>query len=134
MGDMNADVQPAEHRPKLRSIWRGVLRRCPRCGKGDVLAGYLAVTPRCCVCGECLGHIKADDGPAYFTVLIVGHIVVPVSLWVEQVWAPPVIPHLIVAVLVTCLLIWQMLPSAKGAVVGLMWALGLRGDERHGDQ
>jgi len=118
-------------RSKFRSIWRGMRRRCPRCGRGPVLAGYLAVTPRCPVCGERLGHIRADDGPAYFTVLVAGHIVVPISLWVEQTWAPPVVPHIIVAILLTCLLIWQLLPSMKGAVVGLMGALRLQGYERH---
>lgn len=98
-----------------------------------MLAGYLAVTPRCLVCGEELGHIRADDGPAYFTVLVVGHVIVPISLWVEQTWAPPVVPHIIVAILLTCLLIWQLLPCMKGAVVGLMWALRLKGDEHHGE-
>lgn len=123
----------APPRSKARSLWRGFRRRCPRCGVGPCLAGYLSVVPECVTCGEKLGHIRADDGPAYFTVLIAGHVVVPVSLWVEQTWAPPVIPHVAVAILLTGLMIWQLLPSAKGAMVGLMWALGLSGDERQGD-
>ncbi|MEW5726742.1 MAG: DUF983 domain-containing protein [Pseudomonadota bacterium] len=120
-------------RSKARALWRGFRRRCPRCGVGPCLAGYLAVVPECVVCGEKLGHIRADDGPAYFTVLIAGHVAVPISLWVEQTWAPPVIPHILVAILLTGLMIWQLLPTAKGAMVGLMWALGLSGDERQGD-
>jgi uncharacterized protein (DUF983 family) len=130
---MQADPPSEAPRSKLLSIWRGLLRRCPNCGKGPVLAGYLTVSPFCSCCGERLGHIRADDGPAYFTVLVVGHIVVPISLWVEQTWAPPVVPHIAAAILLTCLLIWQMLPSMKGAVVGLMWALRLKGDERQGE-
>ncbi|MGE5546005.1 MAG: DUF983 domain-containing protein [Solirubrobacterales bacterium] len=124
---------PPLDRSKRRAIWRGFLRRCPRCGIGSVLAGYLTVAPKCEYCGEPLGHIRADDGPAYFTVLIVGHVVVPATLWIEQTWSPPLIPHIAGALVATSLLIWQLLPSVKGAMVGLMWSLGLKGDERQGD-
>ncbi len=131
---MNTQSPPVlAPRSKARALWRGFRRRCPRCGVGPCLAGYLTVAPRCPHCGEPLGHIRADDGPAYFTVLVAGHVAVPVSLWVEQTWAPPVIPHVLGAVLLTGLLIWRLLPAAKGAMVGLMWALGLKGDERQGD-
>ena len=39
-------------------------------------------------CGEALHHHRADDAPAYFVILIVGHIVVPVVLIVETAFAP----------------------------------------------
>lgn len=120
-------------RSKVLVLWRGLRRRCPRCGVGRCLVGYLTVAPYCEHCREPLGHIRADDGPAYFTVLIAGHVAVPITLWVEQTWAPPVVPHIAVAILLTGLFVWQLLPSVKGAMVGLMWSLGLRGDERQGD-
>lgn len=87
----------------------------------------------CPVCGERLGHIRADDGPAYFTVLVVAHIMVPLSLLAEQRWQPPVVPHILAAVALGSVLIWQLLPRIKGAMVGVMWALRLRGDEVQGD-
>jgi uncharacterized protein (DUF983 family) len=34
--------------------------------------GYLAVVPRCPACGEPLGDYRAADGPAFFTISIVG--------------------------------------------------------------
>ncbi len=80
-----------------------------------------------------LGHIRADDGPAYFTVLVVAHIMVPAALVVERHWHPPLVPDLSAAILAAAMLIWQLLPRIKGAVVGLMWALGLSGDELQGD-
>lgn len=130
-----AQIAPdtGERRSKLNAMIRGFLGHCPRCGMGRVLQGYLTVVPRCPHCGEGLGHIRADDGPAYFTILIVGHIVVPASLLVEQTWAPPMIPHMAVSMVIAGLLIWKLLPATKGAMVGLMWALGLKGDERQGD-
>jgi uncharacterized protein (DUF983 family) len=97
------------------------------------LRNYLKVRDACPHCGEPLGHIRADDGPAYLTVLIVGHITVPLSLLVEQHWHPPMVPHMILAVALACVLIWQLLPRVKGAMVGLMWSLKLRGDEIQGD-
>lgn len=117
----------------VNAILRGLLRRCPNCGVGPSLDGYLKVHAACTHCGEPLGHIRADDGPAYLTVLLVGHIVVPLSLVAEQKWQPPVVPHMIVAAVVAAVLIWQLLPRLKGAMLGLMWALDLHGSERQGD-
>ena len=34
-------------------------------------------------CGEALGHIRADDLPPYATILLVGHLIVPLVLWVD---------------------------------------------------
>jgi len=111
------------------SLWRGFRGRCPQCGIGRVLQGYLKVRAVCPHCGERLGHIKADDGPAYFTVLIAGHVMVPLVLVAEQTWHPPIETTLAVSLVGLGLLIWRLLPRVKGAVLGLMWALGLSGDE-----
>lgn len=135
IGEMH--IQPVEHPPARRSkalaIWRGFRRRCPRCGEGRVLSGYLRVAKECTYCHEPLGHIRADDGPAYFTILIAAHVIVPATLWAEQAWSPPLVPHLLASLTLAGLLIWQLLPSVKGAMIGLMWALGLRGDEVQGE-
>ncbi len=97
------------------------------------MEGYLRIRAACPHCGERLGHIKADDGPAYFTMLIAAHVVVPLTLMAEQAWHPPLEVQMAVAVSGLCLLIWRLLPRVKGAVLGLMWAHGLRGDEVQGD-
>lgn len=136
---MNTAIPPplptlqSERPSKLTALLRGLRRRCPKCGIGSYRIGYLTVADHCAHCGERLGHIRADDGPAYFTILVVGHIVVPGALMVEQAWAPPLEAFVAGALLVTCLLIWLLLPSIKGGMVGIMWALKLKGDEVHGD-
>ena len=110
------------------AILRGLARRCPSCGVGHPFAGYLKVRD-CPHCGEALGHIRADDFPPYLTIAIVGHIVVPLLLVSERFLAPPTWLQLSIAVPVTLGLTLALLPRVKGAILGLMWHLGLRGDE-----
>ncbi len=120
-------------RPVARSLLRGLRQRCPKCGIGAAMEGYLRVREHCPHCAEPLGLIHADDGPAYFTMLVSGHVVVPLVLIVEQQWHPPLVPMMVAAVAAMGLLIWRLLPRMKGAVLGLMWALRLNGDEVQGD-
>ena len=42
-----------------------------------------------------LHHHRADDAPAYFVILIVGHLVVPIALAIETAFAPPYWVHLV---------------------------------------
>ncbi len=114
-------------------LWRGFTGRCPHCGQGRVLFAYLRVMPHCLSCGEKLGHIRADDGPAYFTLFAVAHVVVPGALWVEQAWSPPLAPFVAATMAAALMLIGILLPAFKGATVALMWRLRLKGDEHQGD-
>jgi len=59
----------------------------------------------------------------YFTILIVGHIVVPLILLVEQHLAPPVSAQLAIWLPVTALLTLALLPYVKGAVMAAIWSL-----------
>ena len=121
-----ASSQP-EPRPWPKSLWRGFLRRCPHCGKGPLIAGYLKAAERCSACGEVLHHHCADDAPPYFTIFIVGHIVVPSVLIVEKLWQPPLVLHFALWLVVTLALTFLIMPSVKGAIIGLQWALRLHG-------
>lgn len=112
-------------------IRRGLRRRCPNCGEGRSFRGYLTVTDACTACGESLGHIRADDFPPYLTILIVGHIVVPLSLMAEQSYHWSTKLHMAVWLPITLVLMLMVLPIMKGAVVGLMWRLSLSGNEQH---
>jgi uncharacterized protein (DUF983 family) len=69
-------------------IVRGLLGRCPCCGKGRMFGAFLKVKDYCEVCGEELHHHRADDFPAYVVILIVGHLLVPAVLSVETNFAP----------------------------------------------
>jgi uncharacterized protein (DUF983 family) len=67
-------------RDVMQAMRRGFCGRCPNCGKGRLFRAFLKVVDRCDHCGEELSHHRADDAPAYFVILIVGHIVVALPL------------------------------------------------------
>lgn len=72
-------------------------------------------------------HHRADDAPPYFTMLIVGHIVVGGVLALEQTYAPDSWVHGLIWLPLTLALSLWFLPRVKGAVVGLQWALRMHG-------
>lgn len=118
-------IQPdRELKPALRKGWR---RRCPSCGQGQLLEGYLKVRERCPACREEFSHHRADDGPAYFTILIVGHLMAPLLLIVFEVWRPePMVLFTIFAVGCAALSLF-LLPRIKGAIVAFQWARRMHG-------
>lgn len=113
----------------MKVLTRGFRRKCPCCGEGRLFDGYLKVTPQCTACGDQLGHIRADDFPPYLTMAIVGHIVVPLVLILERLYAPSITMHLAILLPLTAILTYFFLPRVKGAIVGWMMHLGIRGDE-----
>ncbi len=114
-----------------RAVGRGFSCRCPRCGGGNIFARYLKPAATCSQCSEPYGEIRTDDIAPYFTILVVGHLIVPLVLMVEQMYAPPTWVHWSVWPPLTLLCTFLFLPRIKGAVMGWMWWLGIRGDEQH---
>ena len=121
------DAVTQEKRSWKQAIWRGLRSSCPSCGRGQMFTKFLKVAETCDNCGEELHHHRADDAPPYFTMFIVGHIVVPLVLLVEKLWAPPLMAHFIVWTIVTLALTFALMPAVKGAIVGLQWALKMHG-------
>lgn len=117
----------AHDRPMGPAMLRGWRRRCPNCGAGPLLKGYLTVRAACPVCGEDLHHQRADDAPPYFTIFAVGHIVIPLMLVVEKLWQPALWIHFAMWLPLTVALTFWLLPRFKGAVIGLQWALRMHG-------
>jgi uncharacterized protein (DUF983 family) len=114
-----------------RDAWAAMLRgwrgRCPNCGEGRMFRAFLKVADHCPACGEALHHHRADDAPAYFVILIVGHIVVPVALAVETAFAPSYWIHAALWLPMTVGMSLSLLQPIKGALVGLQWALRMHG-------
>ena len=50
--------------------------------------GYLTVRHACPACGTELHHHRADDGPAWATILITGHLLAPLMLIVYTACRP----------------------------------------------
>ena len=123
----DATLNPEQARdlyPALIKGWRG---KCPNCGKGKLLHSYLKVNDTCDACGQELHHHRADDGPAYLTILIVGHIMAPALLLAFKAFRPdPLVLFGVFAV--GCLtLSLYLLPRLKGAIIGFQWARQMHG-------
>jgi uncharacterized protein (DUF983 family) len=103
----------------LKRGWRGL---CPRCGEGALFGGFLKMRSHCPSCGLLLEPYRADDAPAYFTILVVGHIVVPLVLVLERYGnQPPLWFHALLWLPLSVLLALLLLPRIKGAVIALLW-------------
>lgn len=110
-------------------IRRGILRRCPYCGCGKLFRSYISLHPFCSHCGGRFQDLHADDAPPYITILIVGHIVVPLLLTWEQIAPAPVWFMAGVIALLTLTLSLILLPFVKGGVVGVLAKLRSRGEQ-----
>ncbi len=80
-----------------------------------------------------LHHHRADDAPPYFTIIIVGHIVVGLVLAVEMAYHPPLWLHAALWLPLTVILALVILMPIKGALVGLQWALRMHGFDPEGE-
>ncbi len=111
-----------EQRSVGQAMWRGTLCRCPHCGKGKKFRAYLTVVDQCEVCGEELNHHRADDFPPYIAITIVGHIIVFLMLHMDMTYRVEPMTYILSMIPLAIILPLIMLPSIKGAIVGLQWA------------
>ncbi len=122
-----APPSPPPDRAAKPAMWRGFKRRCPRCGQGALFEGYLKVTPTCPVCRQELHHHRADDGPAYLTILIVGHVMAPLFHVVYSNLRPEPLVMATLFTIGTVALSLFLLPRLKGVVVAIQWAKRMHG-------
>jgi len=127
VSDNRDKTRSTGERSILLSILRGARLTCPACGKGAMFRRYLNVSDHCPACGEALHHHRADDAPPYFTIVIVGHVIVGLLLAVEMAYRPPLWLHAALWLPLTVLLALLLLPVIKGTLVGLQWALLMHG-------
>ena len=106
-------------------IKRGLIRRCPKCGQGQIFSGYLNLLPECLECGESFRNIRTDDAAPWATVLFVGHLAAWLIGYLVKGDVSSI--HLIFIVLFFVLLLAGItLPIMKGVFVNLNWISGLR--------
>lgn len=119
------DLSPWAGVPMLTAIGRGAANHCPTCGQDHVFRGYLKVKRECAECGTPLGLVRAEDAPPYFTIVAVGHIIIPLMLLLETSYKPPLWVHAAIWLPLTVILSLALLRPIKGGTVGLMLKLNL---------
>jgi len=73
------------------------------------------------VCHEAYDHIRADDGPAWLTILIAGHIIVPLFVVLQAGATTPSWPAMIVCSALLIALVFGLLPFSKAFFVAMIW-------------
>ena len=121
MGGMRETLHPL-----VPSVLRGLKGRCPNCGEGKVFWKYLKVSATCPRCAHDLASYPADDGPAYLTILLMGHLVVAPMLLFPIVWRAPALYSVPIILTSLALVTLLALPRVKGGLIGLMYALGVK--------
>ena len=108
-----------------KALLRGLQRKCPCCGQASAFRGYLKVVDTCPACHTPLSLYPTDDGPAYLTILLIGHLVIAPTFLLPAFWSQPlqIIPYLVGTIGVMTLI---ALPFVKGAFLALLWYLGLK--------
>jgi uncharacterized protein (DUF983 family) len=125
---MSARERPEKTREVARAIGRGFRRRCPRCGKGRILSGYIAPIAQCAVCGERLAPYQTADFAPYLVVFVIGLIFTPliVAVSMSSAASEAALFSIGAAALISAL---ALLPRAKGAAIGLLWALDIQSNQ-----
>lgn len=112
---------------------RGALCKCPACGEGKMFSSYLKVNDACPSCGEELHHQRADDMPAYYVVMIVGHVVVLAATSVEVAYSPSYWIHAALWLPLTLILSLGLLQPIKGMCIAIQWRFGMHGFRKSKD-
>lgn len=125
---MAPEKSAVSERPLVPALKRGWKRQCPNCGQGAMMDGYLTVRRDCANCGEEFYHHRADDGPAYLTILAVGHIIGPLMLLTFDVFDDPDTLTMVFSFSALCIVLsMYLLPRIKGAFINLQWAKRMHG-------
>ena len=99
---------------------RALLGRCPCCGQGKLMRSYLKQVENCSVCGESFGQIRADDAAPWATIIVVGHVFLPLAFLINLAWMPTWAAMLSLAALFAGISL-AILPRAKALFVAILW-------------
>ena len=104
---------------KFNQLKRGFSKKCPRCGNSPIFLSYIKTLNNCGSCGLKFSDYKSDDGPAYCTIFLVGHLLIPLILIVEKNFSPSIIFQMIFWPILTVVASVWLLPKVKGAFIAV---------------
>ncbi len=121
------DTTPLPHRDVGPALWRGIKGRCPACGAARLFGRFLKPVDTCPACGQVWSGHSADDFPAYLVILLLGHLLLPVVVEVNHLFAPTMVVQMILWPTLAGTLALLMIQPAKGAVIAFQWARRMHG-------
>jgi uncharacterized protein (DUF983 family) len=107
------------------AIGRGLFGCCPACGKTHLFNGFLTIVAKRRNCQASPGFARADDAPPYITILITGHVVVPLLFMVDRMDEPPLWLMFAIFLPLALFMALGLLRPTKGGTVGLMLNLNM---------
>ena len=109
------------------ALLRGIRGRCPRCGEAKLFGKFLNPIAVCPRCHQDWSHHQADDMPPYISILITGHVLVPVIIYFGAVSEMSMWQALAICLVLASGLMIALLQPAKGGVIALQWWHGMHG-------
>ncbi len=113
---MSEDVQVS----LKTAVTRALLGRCPHCGQGKLFRSYLKQVDQCSMCGEQYGEIRADDAAPWLTLIVVGHIFLPIAFLLNWDWMPTWAAMVSMSALIVAISL-AILPRAKAVFIAILW-------------
>lgn len=105
----------------LEILKRGLRGKCPACGEGKMLHLYITPLGKCKHCNLLFEPLRADDGPAWLTILITGHLSMPFVFWLLEQGIDNTALETLYSILFILLLSALILPRAKGIFMAIIW-------------
>ncbi len=131
--DVNAADKPARWglpKTAFQAAVRGMRGSCPSCGEGRMFPRLLKPIADCQICGQDWTPQQADDFPAYVAIIVTGHIMAPVIIFMINETDFSMWTNLAIIIFLALILIGALLQPAKGAIIALQWWMGLHGFEK----
>jgi uncharacterized protein (DUF983 family) len=114
-------------RPAGPALLRGLGNRCPCCGEARLFGHFLKPVAACPACGEDWSHQSADDFPAYLVILVLGHVLLPIVIEANHLFAPSMGVQMAPWPVLAGTLALLLIQPAKGAVIAFQWARRMHG-------
>ena len=124
---IDKSTETADERETWPALVKGFRCKCPKCGEGKLLHSYLKVNDHCANCGQELFHHRADDGPAYLSILVTAKVMGTLMLLFYETFLPS--PWVLATIFGTGVVVMSLalLPRFKGMLVGIQWAKRMHG-------
>lgn len=114
-------------RPARPALLRGLANRCPCCGGARLFGRFLKPVAACPACGQDWSHQSADDFPAYLVIFVLGHVLLPIVIEVNHLFAPSMGVQMALWPALAGTLALLLIQPAKGAVIAFQWARRMHG-------